>query len=743
MSVLIEEKEKSPSIILPLDALRYVPKDESTINYGALAKNLPNHRNDPFYVATAIAYTNGFPHIGHAYEFINADVIGRYFRLFGYDTIYCTGSDEHGQKVANSAEANGRTPKEHCDLYVNGFKTLNQRLAISNDIYIRTTDEKHEECCKKLWQKSYDAGDIYLDSYEGWYNEREEAFVTETDAEATNFLDPGNGLPLKRVSEQSYFFRMSKYCERLITHMEENPSFVEPEQYRNNILARLKKDGLRDLSISRTTFEWGIKVPEGFDSKHVMYVWFDALSNYLSAVNGLDPDDELSRFWPTNMNVVGKDIIWFHCVIWPCMLMSTGLPLPGGIMTHGFVNAEDGRKMSKSYGNTVDPLDMLDKFPSDSLRYFFCNSVTYGADINFSEQSLIQMHNSELADILGNLVHRAVNLCEKYCDGKIPDVSHDSQFPLPFDIESIINGSMTDMKNCPQINLALYKAMEAARATNRFLTEAEPWKMKGDEHDIRRKAIVRTTLEAIYAFMHFLAPVIPIAADSVFKKFNTEPVTTDYLKRDFYNLTPGTTITIGEILFTKIEKEPEFISETKKKATKVVAPIEDPNQDNFTKVELRVGKITKVWNHAEAERLYCEEVDIGEETVRPIASGLRANYSIEELVGRLVIVVCNLNEAKMKGFVSKGMVLASKSEDGLKVELVNPPEGSIIGERLTINGLSGEPLLPNRMKKLKIWEIVMPDLKVNNDGIACWQDQPLQTSTGVCNVLSNRNTQIS
>jgi methionyl-tRNA synthetase len=279
---------------------RHIPKSESTISYGALARNLesPSGNAETYYITTAIAYTNGYPHMGHAYEFLTADVIARFHRVMGYDTFFLTGSDEHGQKVAASAALAGRTPIDHCDLYVDAFKALNQRLAISCNDYQRTTHPYHEETARKLWCMCADAGDIYLDSYEGWYNEREEVFVPEAEAEAAQYLDPGSGTPLKKVSEESYFFRMSKYCDRLTQYIEENPSFVEPEQYRNNILARLRKDGLRDLSISRTSFTWGITMPKGFDDRHVMYVWFDALSNYLSGVHGLDPDHEDSRYWP-------------------------------------------------------------------------------------------------------------------------------------------------------------------------------------------------------------------------------------------------------------------------------------------------------------------------------------------------------------------------------------------------------------------------------------------------------------
>lgn len=333
------------------------------VEYGSLCNNLSDHTDKTYYLTTAISYTNGNPHIGHAYEFITADTIVRYHRVLGFNTFFLTGTDEHGQKVAASAEKNELSPLDHCNIYVNAFQMLDKRLLISYSDFQRTTDPNHILTSQKLWNICSDSGDIYLDAYEGWYNEREEVFVSNADAEAAEFKDVGSGLPLKKVKEESYFFKMSTYADQLIKYIEENPSFIEPEQFRNNILGRLKKEGLKDLSISRTSFDWGIPVPEGFDSKHVMYVWFDALTNYLSGIDALEVRNDthienvkkLKDYWPASKHIIGKDIIWFHCVIWPCMLLSAKLPLPHGVFSHGFVNAADGRKMSKSYNNTICP----------------------------------------------------------------------------------------------------------------------------------------------------------------------------------------------------------------------------------------------------------------------------------------------------------------------------------------------------------------------------------------------------
>lgn len=300
------------------------------VEYGAVSNNLEDcDASRKYYLTTAISYTNGDPHIGHAYEFLTADIISRYNRVLGYNTFFLTGTDEHGQKVAASAEKMGRLPQEHCDFYVDKFQTLHRRLLVTYSDFLRTTSPEHKRTCQRLWEMCSNNGDIYLDAYEGWYNEREETFVTNTEAEANEFKDPSSGLPLKRVVEESYFFRMSKYCDALLAHIEANPSFIEPENHRKAIVTRLQKEGLKDLSISRTSFTWGIPVPKDFDQRHVMYVWFDALTNYITGVSGLDGDHPRVGYWPASHHIIGKDIVWFHCVIWPCMLMSAQIPLPG------------------------------------------------------------------------------------------------------------------------------------------------------------------------------------------------------------------------------------------------------------------------------------------------------------------------------------------------------------------------------------------------------------------------------
>ena len=492
---------------------------------------------------------NGAPHIGHAYEVVSADMLARLHRLLGFSTFFLTGADEHGQKVQRSAIEQGRTPQQHCDEYVALFKQLNARLGVSNDHYVRTTHESHKKTAQQMWLMCAQNNDIYLRDHEGYYNEREECFVTDLEAELTQFKDPVSLKPYKRVSEQAYFFAMSKYKDSIIKYIEQE-NVVQPETAKNELLARLLHPDpsfcLRDVCISRTSFSWGIPVPEGFDQKHIMYVWFDALSNYLTGVQALDGNS----IWPADKHIIGKDITWFHCVIWIAMLMSAKLELPKQVFAHGFVNDADGRKMSKSLNNTVDPAIILAKYPVDSIRYYMLTAATYGSDVNFSEQALISSHN-ELADSLGNLVHRAFVLCTKYCQSAIPNTLHNQEFGLPFDLKSLIEQTPQLAESC-SINVLLGLAMQAVRDTNKFLTHAEPWKMKHQDQ-AKRPAVIRTVLEAIYVCSHFLAPAMPFVTQKVFDKLGPCKRLQD-LDCNFYNLVPGTILAQPHgILFPKLD----------------------------------------------------------------------------------------------------------------------------------------------------------------------------------------------
>ena len=758
--------------------------DESTINYGSYGNKIKDAANydtskKGFYLTTAINYTNGPGHMGHAYEACTSDAIARYNRTaHGGDQVhFVTGSDEHGQKIATTAadQTPPVQPIDLCNKYATGFQVLNQRVLITNNDYVRTTSDRHKNTAKELWKRcaastnSKGESDIYLSKYSGWYNVKEETFVTDSDAKLADYKDPTSGQPLKRVEEESYFFRMADYHDQLLNYINENPEFIQPEKYRNEIIARLTGDRLRDLSISRTTFDWGIPVPEGFADKHVMYVWFDALSNYLTGINALGANGEghpndFSSHWPADLHIIGKDIIWFHTVIWPCILMSAGIPLPKTVFAHGFVNDKDGNKMSKSIGNVVDPHDMLDKYPVDSFRWYLCKEAPYGGDLAFNEESLMIMHNADLCDTLGNLIHRATNLCKKNCGGTIPDVPAPPE--VPFDFNALRSEYISKMDNF-KLDDGAAIAMKGFREVNGYITDKAPWHMKGDEMAEQRQIVVRALLESVYALTHLLIPFIPNGAKMIFEKLGTAPMDLSAVNGDLRNLAVGATISIGDVLYTKLISDSERLDAEaaaknkagsyaeaqrlkKEKKAKAAASSKagqakggagagsgDANQSDFTKVDIRVGQITKVWNHPDADKLFCEEIDVGEEGgPRQIASGLRNYYKLSEMENKKVLVVCNLKASKIVGFASNGMVLAAKSEDGSGVELVTPPDDAKIGERVFIEGLSGEPISSAQMKKKKVFDAVSKKLKTGEGGIATWDGKVITTSSGPCAAAS-------
>eukprot|EP00536_Pseudo-nitzschia_multiseries_P013447 jgi/Psemu1/211661/e_gw1.575.54.1 len=544
---------------------RWTLRDESTIDYGYLAQTdgagikETKEGGKTFYLTTAINYTNGPAHMGHAYEGATSDVISRFQRLKGDRPCYfVTGADEHGQKVATSAEKAGKDSQSYCDKYVIGFKNLNQRLLVSNDDYIRTTSDRHKRVAQELWKRCAAKGDIYLDAYSGWYNVKEETFVTDMEAEMNDFKDPASGIPLKRVEEESYLFKMSAYADRLIEHIKSNPDFIRPEQHRNAVLSRLTSDPLRDLSISRTTFSWGISVPEGFDDKHVMYVWIDALSNYLTGIdyfgtNG-DGKEGIEKFWPCDVHIIGKDILWFHTVIWPCLLMSADIPLPTSVYLHGFVNDREGKKMSKTVGNVVDPHDVLDKSHVDSFRWYLCKEAPYGGELSYNIDNMREMHNADLCDTLGNLVNRATNLCKKFCDGVVPDVPPPASPVL--DLASVIETYTAKMDQY-DLQGGAAVVMAGFRDINGYLQTEAPWLKKGDENAEFRKIVVRATLEAIYALTHLLMPFVPVGCKIIYEKLGKKPVTLADLKLDCRSLEVGTKIEVGKVLYEKMLSDDE------------------------------------------------------------------------------------------------------------------------------------------------------------------------------------------
>jgi len=727
---------------------------------------------EKYYVTTAISYTNGLPHIGHAYEALTADVLARWHRVFGRRTYFLTGTDEHGQKIAKTAEAQGIQPIDICNKYSSEFIKLNRRLLVSNDRFIRTTEAQHKRTCQELWTRCAANGDIYKDNYKGWYLEREETFVAPKDAEEWGYKDPQTGVPLKEMDEESYFFKLSKYREPLLKLLQDQPGVCLPEERRQQIVAMLESEqALNDLSISRTSFAWGIPVPEGFDQKHVMYVWFDALTNYMSGVHGLDgaANSQLSDLWPADAHIIGKDIIRFHCIYWPAMLLSAGLPLPKAVFSHGFVNSGDGRKMSKSFGNVIDPHAMLDKYPPDTLRFYMCSEADRkGGDVKFSEEELVRAHNGPLADTLGNLVHRATNLAKKYCDGKVPDVTTGelaaayagvvSASERPLDVSPLVKAVdkfFTDF----DIMGAREITFEAARNVNNWLAKLEPWKMKEGQAALR-VAVVRAALEAVFVLAHLLAPLLPLAATEMLHRLGAPARPVSKLSAGYDNLPAKALVTVGEPLFPKLLEpgaaEPsnaagggkaavpvgkdgkpmsanaqaaaagKAAKEAKKKALKEEQAKRKAEKQaaeaagaagagaaggvpDVCLLDIRVGKIVKAWEHPESDKLWCESIDVGEGKERSICSGLRAFYaSAKDLEGKLVLVLANLKARKMAGFSSEGMVLCASSPAHDVVKLVEPPAGAKVGDRVTFEGLpESEPASPAQMAKKKIPDTVV------------------------------------
>ena len=696
------------------------------VDAAASAGAVRDPSGEKFSITTAINYANGAPHMGHAYESVSTDVLARYHRAYGRDVWFQTGSDEHGQKIAEAAEEKGMAPLEFVDGHVAAFEALNKQLDVTNDIYNRTTSEVHKEACRELFRRSRDNGDIYLDTYEGWYNVREETFVTESEAQASDYKDPVSGKDLKKMKEESYFFKQSRYQTQLIDHIKKNPEFIQPMSRRNEILARLENDELRDLSVSRTTFDWGIPVPDA--PKHVMYVWFDALTNYLTGTGWPDENAAKKDMWPASVHIIGKDIIWFHCVIWPCMLWSAGLPLPKTVFGHGFVTAEDGQKMSKSIGNVVDPVQVLKKFSSDTFRYYIMRCGIYGSDVPFSEPSMTAIHNADLADVLGNLVHRVTNLCNKNCNGVVPDCAAEKVF----DVDALRTQSEAAMARFG-IQQACELAIGAAKDTNKYLTDAAPWAVKGEGAEERKAVIIRSTIEAVYIAMHFLQPYIPKASEVVFNKLGMAPVKIWQLKQFGENVPVGTSIAIGDVLFAKFEAEK---IEAKKKAP-APKPVPANAPVDVSRLNLVVGTVLSVKRHPDAESLYVEEIDLGEDAPRQVVSGLVKHLTEEEVTGARVVCVSNMKPSKMRGVESAAMVLCGTNAEG-KTELVIPPTGTANGAKITVEGFIGDAddvLNPRK----KVFETVSVDFTVSAEGVALYKDVPFAAAEGPCTLPTIRD----
>jgi methionyl-tRNA synthetase len=612
----------------------------------------------PFYITTPIYYVNASPHIGHAYTTIVADVLARYARMTGRETFFVTGTDEHGDKIAEAAKKAGITPKEYADGISAQFRHLWPELAITNDYFIRTTDANHMETVRSILQKVYDAGDIYFGAYEGFYCVGCERFYMEKELVAGKCPDHQT-VPEHR-KESNYFFRMSKYQDWLIRHIQENPDFIRPERYRNEVLAFLR-DPLEDLCISRpkTRLTWGITLP--FDQNYVTYVWFDALINYVTALDYPDGAN-FKKFWPEAQHLIAKDILKPHGIYWPTMLKAAGIEPYQHLNVHGYWNS-DSSKMSKSLGNVVRPLDLKDKYGLDAFRYFLLRDMVFGLDSNFSEEAFVARLNSDLANDLGNLLSRTITMAIKYCDGKIPEPPKPD---LDNSLQAAALKALVDVE-ASFADMSLHKALmaiwELISAANKYIVENEPWSLAKDAANREKlTAIMYRLLEALRAIAILISPFMPQAAEKILNQIGLElsqKFDLDVIHKN-ETLPAGRALIRGESLFPRVSAEKEATTQPKKADIELKPEIE---YDEFAKVDLRVAKILAAELVPKSNKLVKLRIDIGEE--RSIVAGIGKDYKPEELVGKSIIVVANLKPAKLMGVESHGMLLATDGVVGL------------------------------------------------------------------------------
>ena len=638
------------------------------------------------YITTPIYYVNDVAHIGHAYTTIIADMLARYSRLTGLNTFLLTGTDEHGQKIAQSAELRGKTPKEYADEISGKFRKLWDDFDITYDKFIRTTDVEHKLGVQKAFETMYNKGDIYKGEYEGYYCVSCETFFTEKQLVDEQFC-PDCGRPTSIVKEESYFFKLSKYEDKLIKWYEENEDCILPRSKKNEIV-NFVKGGLRDLSISRTSFDWGVKLPESMNEpRHVMYVWLDALMNYITAL-GYGTDDTNMKFWPANVHLVGKDILRFHAIYWPAFLMSLELPLPTHIAAHGWWT-RDGEKMSKSKGNVVDPKVVADAYGLDAFRYFMLREVPFGQDGDFSQKALIDRINSDLGNDLGNLLNRISGMSGKYFDFKVSSVDVEKFHAKELaEIDAILENVEAYIFNM-QINRYLEDLWKVLTIANKAINDYEPWNLMKDGKTDEAMALVALITNIMAKVALLLDSVMPgkisLIAQSLGIKIDTETYNSLIKNK---NLVPDTVITKVDQLFPRIEEvlleQPASSDitksecEVKTEKTKEVL-IEDDNLitiDQFFQTTLKIGTIVEAEEVPKSAKLLKLQVDLGEGRNRQILAGIKEYYSAEELVGTQACVVANLKPAKLMGMLSEGMLMAAKDENGLSLLRPQAPKKS-------------------------------------------------------------------
>ncbi|MGI5825037.1 MAG: methionine--tRNA ligase [Bacillota bacterium] len=626
-----------------------------------------------FYITTPIYYPSDNLHIGHAYTTVAADAMTRFKKLQGYDAYFLTGTDEHGQKIQRKAAEAGKTPQQFVDEIVAGVKDLWKLMNIEYDDFIRTTDQRHEEVVQKLFQKVYDQGDIYKSEYSGWYCTPCETFFTERQL-GEGHTCPDCGRPVEMTKEESYFFKMSKYADRWLQFIEDHPDFIQPESRKNEMI-NFVKQGLDDLCVSRTTFDWGIKVP--FDQKHVVYVWFDALINYISALGyGTDHDELYKKYWPADVHLMAKDIIRFHSIIWPIMLMALDIPIPEKVVAHGWLLMSDG-KMSKSKGNVVDPKILAERYGVDAIRFFLLREMAYGMDAVYSEEALVNRINIDLANDYGNLISRTTSMIQKFIGGEISAPSEATEFDA--DLIALAEATPANMaKFMDKVDAAnaIGEVWKLVSKANKYIDDCAPWALNKAGETAKLQTVLYNLAEVIRFITILISPVMPNTPEKVWEQMGLighENVKTwDSLK--WGGFPAGIKVNRGEPIFPRIdlaEMEKQWAAEAEAKAKAEAAKSFEPIKpeitiDDFAKIDFRVCKVLSCEKVKKADKLLKMEIQVGSEN-RTVVSGIAQRYTPEEMVGKQLVLVANLKPAKLRGIESQGMILAASHNGEMEV----------------------------------------------------------------------------